>query len=169
MWGQKPGETALSSACEVFPVQVAPGIIHPPTHCTASPSSACRLSQHHPNNAPEFVCSLVCYGRQTSLQFCKLSMNCCIQVEWNQLENLDGFACITLLRLKHCEHFILRLQSQKLPWNIFHIAGGRNDEAVFHILGIHLPGGICGNEHKTVLYMSTQWTNCGLKFSTQTR
>lgn len=87
------------AACGVCPVQVAPGILHSPPHCEQHPpSSACRLSQHH-LNALEFVCSLACYSWETSLQFCKLSMNCCIQVEWNQLETVDGFTCITLLSL----------------------------------------------------------------------
>ncbi|KAI9513597.1 hypothetical protein NQZ68_042025 [Dissostichus eleginoides] len=50
-------------------------------------------------------------------------------------------------------------------WIIFHIAGGRNDRDVFHILGLHLLGGIWRAEQKTELYKSS----CNLKFSTQVR
>lgn len=50
------GKTALDSACGVCPVQVAPGIIHSPTHCEQHPTPlASRLSQHHLNHPSLFV------------------------------------------------------------------------------------------------------------------
>lgn len=75
-------------------------------------------------------------------------------------KTLDRIACVTLLNPLWA-FIMLHLQCQKLFWDIFRIAGGWNDRAVFCIWVIDFTGGV--RVHGVVLI-----ANCGPVFAHET-